>query len=183
MELLVWIGFLVIYLLFQALGRKNRRNRQKPVPGSAVERQPGTPSSSPATLEGALREIQAALTSWKQDKPDYERSRPLLSHRELPTKREEFRPIATRFEEETFEARPTYSEQSSPVVSAAKRDEPSFKAPSRVTPLDAGQSGLTEVEELRENVHRRLKDPHSVREAFVLGEILGKPASSQYFGR
>ena len=193
MEIIVWIAFLVIYSIFQALGDKKKKQRKKPSAPSS----PGQTGKRPSTLQEALREIQEALQQAQQPQspapppqPPRERipsrptPRPARSHREP-----EFHSMEGEIESKNLEAatqfKPKFTER---ILEKNKTYEDSFPTSKysddqfkHAHPDDEllPQKPSKKTNDRLQELHGRLIDRKNIQQAFVLSEILGKPRSLQ----
>ncbi|MEM1042576.1 MAG: hypothetical protein AAGI91_08105 [Bacteroidota bacterium] len=191
------IIFLLIFLfpLFQRLfGKKRQQPAKQPQPAKRARRarpeleatSAEQPEPQPARdpLSEALRQIREALA--EQAEP--ERQQPEPQPRALAERPDEFREVG-EFEheahgfgrenplsEEVFERRPAFQTRT--------QARPERVAPKRIPQKPLGDVDLstplevkTEGDASRRDLARRLRQPGSARDAFVLKEILDAPRS------
>ena len=197
MEFVVWIAFLIIYSIFQAVSSKNKKQPGKKQPLPEI---PGEQPNRPATLQDALREIQEALqqarepqpTSPPQPEPRPPQPEPRPpAPRPVPATREpEFHSMESTIQERNLEAQtkfnPTFSQK---VLEKKTTYEDSFPTTTFSddhfshahpdTSINNASPVLSKGDPKLAALQASLLDQQSIRDAFVLSEILGKPKALQ----
>lgn len=172
-DLLIYVAFLVIYLIFQVLGAKNKQKRKAQQQPDALALPPGTQATPEPTLDDALREIRRALGMEMpapepipppappptQEPAPYVPSR--LPSRKRPT---EFVERTSHFSDDEFDALPRGVEGF---------DDPHFAPPSPIDPAYGRPARQAAVPP--QAVLDALRSPDAARKAFLLHEILGPP--------
>lgn len=179
-ELVVWVIFFVLYLIFQVLGNKKRPKNKSlpPLPGDA----PGTePRERPATLAEALREIQEALQNPQRvpetPPPAPEPVQRLPPRPAAPKPTPEFHNLEAQFQREMRVEREGIP---------ARRPTPSKTTPTLkpVTRPAQKNDGLqvekTRADLLSADIKDDLKDPEKLKRAWLLKEILDEPAFKRF---
>ncbi|MDX1548671.1 MAG: hypothetical protein R3247_16865 [Rhodothermales bacterium] len=177
-DLLIYVAFLVIYLIFQVLGAKNKQKRKAQPQPDAPALPPGTQAAPEPTLDDALREIRRALgmempepapeplpppvPAPAQKPAPYVPSTPSrLPARKRPT---EFVERTPHFSDAEFDAQPRGVEGF---------DDPHFAPPSPLDPAYGRPTRRAAVPP--QSVLNALRSPDAARKAFLLHEILGPP--------
>ena len=175
-ELIFWLAIVVIYLIVQLRGAAKKQQRQRtsvPVPPDAAPTR--TPSEAP-TLEEALREIRQAMGL---EEPPAEVLPPPVPSTPAPPKPkpqeppDEFRPIPTHFADEAFEGRPTAFGPAHSIHGPAPTPRPALPKPRVVKAVPIPPSPPRSA--APDDISRKLYEPTTAREAFVLAEIFGPP--------
>lgn len=186
-DLLIWVGFLIVYSIVQALGKKKKPKGKEPVPVEGENR--------PATLKDALREIQEAFEQAQQQQAP---SKPAPEPVQKPERR--FEPVArkpevepefhslekpvyssnlekkTRFTEnyskKSLEKKTTYDQQFRPSTTFSD-DNFRHAHPEQVVSLKKKTAKKANKKALPD----LLKDRTTLSQLFLFQEILGKPVS------
>ncbi len=197
MEILIWIGFLIVYSIVQSLGKKKKKGPSQPTPST-----PGTEGARQPTLQDALREIRAALEGNIEQTPPVETSRPPATEaKTLPEKTVANFPSKSRIEPEfhsleksipdrQLETKTEYSTKIYTKGTIEKETtyedsfpESSFYDDNYQHPHmdDVFEEAFTVKKEKSPAaiLRQRLNDGNYLSEAFVLQQILGEPASKK----
>lgn len=179
-ETLFYIAAIAIYFLFQILGGKKKRQAKKQLPIPTQGQEQATSTGEP-TLDDALREIRQALgmeppparppqPSAPQSKPH-----PVREHgpelMDLAPKRpwpSEFQEIKTHYADEAFEAARDGDRFGKPRTTSKRSTHPALRTTVQKPPFDEPFGGHSKPD------MKRL-DIKTVREAFILSELLGPP--------
>ena len=193
MEILVWIGFLIVYSIVQSLNKKKKK-QAKSKPQTS-----GDAASSPPTLQDALREIQVALEGKpSRGKPVEPTAQPipLPAHQDarlqLPSSREpEFHSLEKDIPDRSLESKTKYSTKvyTQTIPDRTKTYEDSFPdsefyddtyhhAHMEEAPIDT--LAIKKKDKSHATFLRsQLRDRNYLSEAFILQQILGKPLSKK----
>ncbi len=201
-ETIFYIVIFLIYLAFQVLGSKKKKQK-RPVKGTGTQlpRPTGQPAATPTgaepTLEDALREIRQALGMQAPAPPKTTTSElpPLpqsLPTRPRPQKQHALRGHGPSLAEtapkkswsDEFRAHPTHYADSDFEEFAGEGDR--FGQPRKTTPRPMPKTTPTKILPVeiqktasssinRARILRQLQSPEAAQEAFILGEILGPP--------
>lgn len=193
-EALFTLALLLLYLVFQVLGGRKQRPKQRPGGGPPP---PGAEEPAehrpPQSLEEALQEIRTALgggpppeePETREPEPAVPRPQKVPESREIRPRLDYHRAEKPFSTEEAFESRPAPSAVKAPegTVPGAQKVLP--RKPrlgpdlSKGPPLRRPKSTPTQVPGVAvpqgSELLQRLRNPHTVREAIVLSEILGPP--------
>jgi hypothetical protein len=150
-ELLIYLAFIVIYLVFQFLAQ---RNKQQPTAEEPVDGYEGT-------LDDALRDIRDVLAGTPPSRPQ----KPAPTEPEAPAPAE----APTSLEDLTASTRdPAPDTTTAEYIKDTDIPDVTLE---RLGPTDEGVSSST--------IHRRLRNTEAAREAVLLSEILGPPRAQR----
>lgn len=201
LEFLLWVGFLIVYGLIQSLGKKKKQ--QKQVPPDLAEGE-----SRPPTLQDALREIQEAFqeAQTKRESPEPEPQAPTEqpARTQLPrlaptpsrAKKEttiepEFHSLEGQIPERRLESKTTYSEkvyegntlEASQTYTDSFPDSEFYDDKYSHAHMDSSSTPVSKAKKKQrsasEILRARFKDKDYLSEAFIVQDILGKPASKR----
>lgn len=187
-DLLIWVGFLIVYSIMQSLSKKKKQKGKEQVPASPDAQK------RPATLQDALREIQEAFEQAQRPpattepvqetiaKPE-RRSEPVVSK---PKYEPEFhsleKPVYARNLEKETRFKETYSKKS---LEKNTTYDQQFKAASTFSDDNfrhAHPDRVISVKKPKKRPTKKalpdlLKDRTTLSQLFLFQEILGKPVS------
>lgn len=190
-DLLIWVGFLIIYSIVQSLGKKKKPKGKEPVPVSSDG------ENRPTTLKDALREIQEAFEQAQQppaptapepvQEPAVQPKRQFEPVVRKPKIEPEFHSLEkpvyssnlekkTSFKEsysrKSLETKTTYDQQFRP-SSIYSDDNFQHAHPDPVRPVKRKSTKRATKKALPD----LLKDRTTLSQLFLFQEILGKPVS------
>ena len=192
MEILIWIGFLIVYSIVQSLNKKKKKQSQ-PVPGTA-----DADASRAPTIQDVLSEIQAALEGKPapekpaEPKPqDTMLPAPASPRPQLQPREPEFHSLEKQIPDRLLESKTKYETkiftQKARGKSTSYDDtfpESTFYDDAYHHPhMDASTSDMLPVTKKKKStaslLRARLKNGNYLSEAFILQQIVGKPLSKK----
>ncbi|NBC18107.1 MAG: hypothetical protein GVY18_12420 [Bacteroidetes bacterium] len=151
-ELLIYLAFIAIYLVFQLLAQ--RKKQQQPTTEEPTDGYEGT-------LDDALQDIRDVLSG----------TPPSRSEAPVPTKTKQ---PATTTTSTPLEELTSSTTDPAPGTTTAEYIQDTDIPDVTLERLGASESGVP-----TSTIYRRLRDPEAAREAVLLSEILGPPRAQR----